>query len=166
MKSLSRRRLLGAATTTAVLLAGCSSDGSDGGGHLYAANNTDDSHRLALSVTESSSEGQSVVDGIYRIPPRTSLQFEGVFESGSQYRLRARQPDVVETGDATLGIQVDTCDPDQEMAVEILAGNNGPDIITYGCGEPFERSDGFEYVDPADHRIGTVTGTISTATPS
>lgn len=124
---------------------------------------------MALSVTATSNGGQSVVDGVYRIPERTALQFEGVLESGTQYDVRARQPDVPEGAVATLGVDVETCeqgDPAGEMAVRIIAGNNGPDIVTYGCDEVFERSDEIQYVDPGEVKVGTVTDTIDTSTPS
>lgn len=154
---------------TAALLTGCSSEDSGGGGHLYVANSTSESHRVALSVDRTSNGGESIVDGVYRIPPATALQFEGVLESGERYELRARQPDVPEAGIATLGVDVETCeqgDQSRQMAIRILAGNNGPDIVTYGCDEAFDRNDEFEYVDPSEYRIGTATETISTATPS
>lgn len=165
----SRRRLLAIApTTAATLLAGCISDDSDGGGHLYAANNTDEPHRIALTVEETSNGTQSIVDGVYRVPPETALRFEGVLDSGARYDIRARQPDVPATGIATLSVEVETCeqgDPSSSMTVRILAGNNGPDIVTYDCDEKFEERDGVEYVDPSEHEIGTVTETIPTPTP-
>lgn len=170
MGPLSRRRLLGITTANAAtLLAGCFSGAPDGGGHLYVANNTDERHRIALSVAETSNGSGSIVDGVYRVPERTTLTFEHVLESGSSYEIRARQPDVPEGAIATLDIEVEPCeqgDPSSRRDVRILAGNNGPDIVTYDCDETFEELDGIEYVDPSEHQIGTVTETIPTATPS
>lgn len=52
------------------------------------------------------------------------------------------------------------------MDVRILAGNNGPDVVTFGCDEPFGQNGEFEYVDPSEYRIGTAIETIPTSTPS
>lgn len=166
----SRRRFLGTtAVTTGALLSGCLFGERIPGGHIFVENRMGGTERLALSVTETTDGSERIVHHVFEVPDSHALEFDDVLESGNTYEIRARQFDVPEAGLARLGLDVDTCDegdPAEKLDVSILVSSNGPDIVTYGCDDPYQKNEELTYVERTDHEVGTVTGTVPTPTPS
>lgn len=170
MSSPSRRAVLRGTTAAAAgLLAGCSSGPTGSTGHLFVENRSEELHRIALTVDETGDGGGRPVNGLYRVPAGIALQFEGVLEGGTEYRVRALQPDA--RGPERLedlSVRPTTCtddDPADRMDISVLTSSDGPDIVVFECDRTYRFLDGLEYVDPSDHRVRTVTGTISPAEP-
>ncbi len=168
----SRRRVLRAATlAAATALAGCPvgpfGGPPDPAGGLFVENRTESAKRIQLSVT--GPDGDRLVHDEYRVPAEHALQFQGVLEPRRTYDIRAYQPDAPETANEHLVLEVETCDeadPAGRMDVVILAGSNGPDILTFGCDSSYGETGYLTYVDPAEHELGEITGTVPTPTPS
>lgn len=171
-RALSRRRALRVATLAAgTALAGCAvgpfGSGPDPAGGLFVENRTESPKRIQLSVTEGGPDGDRVVHHAYRIPGEHALQFRDVLEPGRTYDVRAYQPGAPPPANEHLVLRVETCaaaDPAGEMDVVVLAGANGPDILTFGCDSPYAGTDYLTYVDPSEHVTGTLTGTVPTPT--
>lgn len=170
MSRLSRRTVLrGIAPTAAGLLAGCSSGPTASSGHLFVENRSDGPQRIALTVDETGDEGSGPVNGLYRVPPGTALQFQGVLEPETEYRVRALQPDA--RGPERLediSVTHTTCtddDPADRMDISVVVSSDGPDVVVFECDRTYRFLDELEYVDPSEHRVRTLTGTTSTSEP-
>lgn len=165
----SRRTVLsGIATAAAGLLSGCTTTKGESAGHLFVENRTEEPHRIAIRVNETGDDGSPLVSGMYRVPAEIALQFEGVLETGTEYRIRAIQPDAAgpERLERTT-FQATTCtenDDAERMDISVLATNGGPDITVFECDRTYRFLDELEYVDPSEHRTGTVTETIGPPT--
>lgn len=162
-----RRRVLGfvgAASTT--LLAGCAVEdavfGEDvQGGHVFLYNNKNDEERAGLVVTDKS-DGERVINGMYRIPGEHALQFEEVLESGNTYEFWVVQPGQESRGEQNLSVTVKTCregDPSDKLDVLVQVTSHGPDMATFGCDETYSRRAEVTYVEPSEYWIGKVTRT-------
>lgn len=171
--AVSRRRVLRAVTIAgATVLSGCASNPFSEPaptGQLFVENRTNFRKLIALSVTDDTQNGNPIINHEYRIPAWHALQFEGVLEAGHTYDIRAFQPNARGRGDERLVLSVESCeegDQSGQMDVSILASSNGPDVLTYGCDEPYNEVQSLTYVDPSEYEIQPITGTIPTPTPS
>lgn len=171
MDPLSRRSLLGGLTTAAVgLLAGCTSSQEVSTGHLFVENRSEEPRRIAVQVTGEGDDGNQLVNDLYRVPGEIALQFEGVLESGTEYLIRAVQPDALGPERIEqLSITAQTCADDDsadKIDVSIIASSDSPDIIVFECDRTYRYLDDIEYVDPSEYRIRAVTETITTSSPT
>lgn len=171
----SRRRVLRAvAPAAAVWLAGCGFqpfdvEGPVPAGRLFVENRTNFPKEIALSIAEGGRGGDPVIDQVYQFPEWHALQFDGVLEAGRTYDVRAYQPEARGSGQEQLLLTVETCgdeDAAGQMDVSILASSNGPDILTYGCDQPYAKTQSLTYVDPSAYATGRTPPTIPSPSPA
>lgn len=166
----SRRRVLALVGAASVpVLSGCAPLQGDGppGGHVLVANRRDQEARIAVVVTETAEGGETIIDGIYRVPGAYVLEFEEALETGNASDLRVRQPGDDAPGEEQLSISFDACgdeDPSNKLDVEVRITDHGPDVITHDCDEEYSRDGDMTYVEPGEYWIGPVEGT-PTSTP-
>lgn len=171
---LSRRRAIAAVAASATgLLAGCQglpfSEQPVETGHLFVQNREDEPIELSLSLVEDAGDGERVVHATYRVPADTALQFEGVLEAGTEYAVRAVQPNLQEQGETNLDIVAETCeedDPAGSVDVAVNVSSSGPEISVFNCQTPYTRTGELTYQAAAEYRIGTPEGTVGSPTSS
>ena len=162
----SRRSVLRTGAVTAVgALGGCLLNNPQvPGGHLYVENMLPEDYRVMITVTEGTDrQGETVVEGWYRVPVNHALQFEGVIESGTTYTVTAHRPTVPPEDRIT--VTVDPCEGDGSAArdVSVRIRQDGTGIIPWECDQDYTRRE-LEYVDPSEYAIdppqatGTRTG--------
>lgn len=165
MRHLHSRRTflrLGAGTAVATSLSGCLLGNEEvPGGHLFVGSSLGGPRRLWLTVVEDP-EGNSeeVVDGLYRIPPQTVLQFDGVLQSDMTYSISARIPNT--STEERFDVTIETCDEDdpaEKMDVRIRANTDPNDIgiIHYRCDRTYNYEEDTEYVNASEYRIEDAT---------
>ena len=126
-------------------------------GHLFVGSSLGGPDQLRLTVVEDP-EGNSerVVDGLYRIPSQTVLQFNGVLQSGMTYSISARIPNT--SMEERFDVTIDTCDegdPAEKMDIRIRANTDPNDIgiIHYRCDRTYNYEENTQYVNASEYRI-------------
>lgn len=170
--SLSRRRAIATASATATaLLAGCQAlpfGETVPTGHLFVENQEDEPFEIAVSVIRRS-DGEPIVQALYRVPGSHVLQFEDVLDTGNSYTLRTNQPAIERQGPTSLSVTVETCQPDDPAGktdVGILASSNGAEIVVYDCENAYTRTGDLTYVDPSQYEVRELDEPIASPTPS
>lgn len=130
-------------------------------GHVFVHNRMESEERAGLVVTDKS-DGETVINGMYRVPGGHALQFEEVLEQGNTYEFWVRQPGQEGLGEQNLSVTVKTCredDPSDKLDVLVLVTTHGPDLTTYGCDRVYSREADVTYVEPSEYWTGRVTRT-------
>ena len=159
VKKRSRRAFLrrGAGLAAATGLVGRFSNPEASAGHLFVYNSRETPQRVRLRVTRSpEADGETVIGGVYWIPPGYVLRFDGVLHGGTRYSIHARLPNGPPVDSMT--ITADTCDendPSGRMDVRVRVARTVA-IVPFRRNRTYTRRKDAQYVDLEKYRVGDI----------